>query len=53
MTEEAQHEAGIKTTLLRLSVGIEHMPDLISDISTALEHAQKSAGLLFKMGQYA
>ena len=44
MTEEAQLEAGIKNTLLRLSVGIEHTPDLISDISAALASASR-AGL--------
>jgi len=44
MTQEAQHEAGIKDTLLRLSVGIEHTPDLISDVSTALAAASR-AGL--------
>ena len=44
MTEEAQLEAGIKRSLLRLSVGIEHTPDLISDISAALASASR-AGL--------
>jgi len=44
MTDEAQLEAGIKNTLLRLSVGIEHTPDLISDISSALASASR-AGL--------
>jgi cystathionine gamma-synthase len=44
MNEEAQLEAGIKTTLLRLSVGIEHTPDLILDISKALAAASR-AGL--------
>ena len=44
MTGEAQFEAGIETTLLRLSVGIEHMPDLISDVSAALACASR-AGL--------
>ncbi len=53
MTEEAQAKAGIETSLLRLSVGIEHMPDLISDISKALERAQKSVGLPFKISRYA
>lgn len=47
MTEEAQREAGIKTTLLRLSVGIEYMPDLIRDISSALERTQKLTGVPF------
>ena len=36
MTPEAQSEAGIGPSLLRLSVGIEHMPDLIRDVSSAL-----------------
>ena len=44
LTEEAQIEAGINATLLRLSVGIEHTPDLISDISAALVSASR-AGL--------
>ena len=44
MNEEAQLAAGIKTTLLRLSVGIEHTPDLINDISSALAGASR-AGL--------
>jgi len=53
MTEDAQREAGIETTLLRLSVGIEHMPDLISDISGALERVRKSARVPLKMARYA
>lgn len=44
MNEEAQLKAGIRTTLLRLSVGIEHTPDLIIDISEALAAASR-AGL--------
>jgi cystathionine gamma-synthase len=43
MSEEAQKEAGIETTLLRLSVGIEHLPDLISDISAALTCASRAS----------
>jgi cystathionine gamma-synthase len=39
MTEEAQREAGIEPSLLRLSVGIEHSADLIRDISTGLDRA--------------
>lgn len=41
MTDQAQKEAGIKNTLLRLSVGIEHTPDLVSDISSALAGASR------------
>jgi len=43
LTEEAQIEAGIKTTLLRLSVGIEYTPDLISDITAALVSASRAS----------
>ena len=53
MTEEAQREAGIEPTLLRLSVGIEYMPDLISDISLALERIGKSVDLPLKIASYA
>jgi cystathionine gamma-synthase len=53
MTEEAQREAGIESTLLRLSAGIEYMPDLISDISSALERTQKTTDLPLKMAAYA
>jgi cystathionine gamma-synthase len=53
MTEDAQREAGIETTLLRLSVGIEHMADLVSDISASLERVQKTAGPALKLTGYA
>lgn len=42
MTGAAQQEAGIGNTLLRLSVGIEHTPDLVSDISAALARASRA-----------
>jgi cystathionine gamma-synthase len=44
MTEDAQREAGIEPGLLRLSVGIEHVADLITDVSTALNRVSH-AGL--------
>jgi cystathionine gamma-synthase len=53
MTEVAQLEAGIEPTLLRLSVGIEHMTDLVRDISDALDIAQKSAELSAKITRCA
>ena len=43
MTEEAQLDAGIGKTLLRLSVGIEDTPDLISDVAAALARASRAA----------
>jgi cystathionine gamma-synthase len=36
MEPEARHEAGVKDTLLRLSVGIEDGDDLVADIQAAL-----------------
>ena len=36
MTEDSQREAGIEPGLLRLSVGIEHVADLITDVAMAL-----------------
>jgi cystathionine gamma-synthase len=37
MSPEARAEAGIKETLLRLSVGLEGGQDLIDDLTQALE----------------
>jgi len=39
--------------LLRLSVGIEHLADRISDISTALQRVGKSVDLPVKLASYA
>jgi cystathionine gamma-synthase len=41
MDEEAQRAAGIEPTLLRLSVGIEHLPDLVDDLTAGLERARR------------
>jgi Cystathionine beta-lyases/cystathionine gamma-synthases len=40
MEPDARLRAGISDTLLRLSVGIEHVSDLIADINQALDAAQ-------------
>ncbi|GMR14888.1 MAG: O-succinylhomoserine (thiol)-lyase [Gammaproteobacteria bacterium] len=53
MTEDAQREAGIEPSLLRLSVGIEHVADLIVDISAGLERTQKSVEYMPKMTHFA
>ncbi len=42
VSEKARCDAGIKPTLLRLSIGIEHIADLVVDISAGLERVQKS-----------
>jgi cystathionine gamma-synthase len=39
MDEAARANAGIKETLLRLSIGLEHPEDLVQDISIALDEA--------------
>jgi cystathionine gamma-synthase len=39
MSPEARAAAGIGDGLLRLSVGIEHLDDLIADLQAALERA--------------
>ena len=39
LTDEQLVEAGISTGLIRLSVGLEHVDDLIADIEQALEQA--------------
>lgn len=40
MSAEARAAAGISDGLLRLSVGIEHVDDLVADLAAALERAQ-------------
>ena len=37
--------AGLADGLVRLSVGLEHMDDLIADVAQALEVASKTAGV--------
>jgi O-acetylhomoserine (thiol)-lyase len=39
MSGEEQCKAGVRPEMIRLSVGIEHMDDLIEDLSQALEAA--------------
>lgn len=42
MSAEAREAAGIGEGLLRLSVGIEHVDDLVADIAAALERAEQA-----------
>lgn len=42
MSPEARIKAGIGAGLLRLSIGIEAIDDLLADLSTALDHANRS-----------
>ena len=48
MSPEEQSKAGVRPEMIRLSVGIEHIDDIIADLDQALGAAQrhKSAPLL-------
>lgn len=38
MPEEARRKAGITDDLIRISVGLEHIDDLLEDLRQALDH---------------
>ncbi len=40
LTPEEQAKAGVTPEMLRLSVGIEHIDDILDDLAQALEHAK-------------
>ena len=40
LTEEQQRAAGVAPDFVRLSIGIEHIDDIIADIAQALEASQ-------------
>lgn len=42
---KAREAAGIGEGLLRLSVGIEHVDDLVADIAAALERAEQAVAI--------
>jgi O-acetylhomoserine (thiol)-lyase len=43
LTPEEQEQVGVKPEMLRLSVGIEHIDDILDDLGQSLEAAAKSA----------
>jgi O-acetylhomoserine/O-acetylserine sulfhydrylase len=43
LSEQEQIASGVTPTLLRLSVGIEHIDDILADLGQALEAAAKAA----------
>ncbi|MET3931330.1 cystathionine gamma-synthase [Lysobacter sp. OAE881] len=45
MSPEAREAAGIGDGLLRVSVGIEHVDDLVADIAAALERAEQAVAV--------
>ncbi len=53
MSEDAQKRAGIESTLLRLSVGIELASDLVNDINSALERASRASNQIIGVALYA
>ena len=46
MSAEEQAKAGVKPEMIRLSVGIEHIDDIIADLDQALKASQSSPALL-------
>ncbi len=46
MSAEEQAKAGVKPEMIRLSVGIEHIDDIIGDLDQALKASQSSRPLL-------
>lgn len=42
LTPEEQEKVGVRPEMLRLSVGIEHIDDILDDLGQALEHARTS-----------
>src|SRR5438270_765697 len=42
LTPEEQEKVGVKPEMLRLSVGIEHIDDILDDLGQALEYARTS-----------
>jgi O-acetylhomoserine (thiol)-lyase len=44
MSAEEQEKAGVRPEMIRLSVGIEHIDDIIADLDQALAAAQARRG---------
>jgi O-acetylhomoserine (thiol)-lyase len=40
MSAEEQRKAGVRPEMIRLSIGIEHIDDILADLDQALEAAQ-------------
>jgi O-acetylhomoserine (thiol)-lyase len=41
MSADEQRKAGVKPEMIRLSVGIEHIDDIIADLDQALDAARR------------
>jgi O-acetylhomoserine (thiol)-lyase len=46
MSAQEQSKAGVKPEMIRLSVGIEHIDDIIADLDQALSASQSPRSLL-------
>jgi O-acetylhomoserine (thiol)-lyase len=51
LTPEEQAKAGVTPEMLRLSVGIEHIDDIIDDLAQALDQAKHEAGATVAVGR--
>jgi O-acetylhomoserine (thiol)-lyase len=45
MTAEEQNKAGVSPEMIRLSVGLEHVADILADLEQALEAAEEPNGI--------
>ena len=51
LTPEEQAKAGVTPEMLRLSVGIEHIDDIIDDLAQALDQAKHETGATVAVGR--
>jgi O-acetylhomoserine (thiol)-lyase len=50
LSPEEQLKAGVRPELIRLSIGIEHIDDILADVDQALQAAASKAWLLMQKG---
>jgi O-acetylhomoserine (thiol)-lyase len=50
LTPEEQAQVGVTPEMIRLSVGIEHIDDIIDDLAQALEKSKPEEGFALSVG---
>jgi O-acetylhomoserine (thiol)-lyase len=45
LSAEEQHKAGVTPEMIRLSIGIEHIDDILADLDQALDHADRPGAI--------
>jgi O-acetylhomoserine (thiol)-lyase len=46
MSAEEQRHAGVRPEMIRLSIGIEHIDDIIADLDQALDASERRQAML-------